>query len=160
GRPSLDRFDFRCADTGILEVQPSHGLRKQFPCMRSFEHRGQTNINIESTEIGDDRESLPSLDLGHGELWRQWERKGHLRREICLLQRLHQMQCTDDCVYDAGFRGSRVCGLPVNPGLRPMKAATSDDNAVLSGITDHCGLDLDVLSSEERSVGKECRSRW
>src|SRR2546429_8565980 len=51
----------------------------------------------------------------------------------------------------------RVLGQPAPPDVEPGRQCTEP---VLCEFYDHCSPDLAADRSEERRVGKECRSRW
>src|SRR3712207_7374833 len=70
----------------------------------------------------------------------------------------------EDGIRDIGVTGVQTCALPIFEGwptARPNpRAATGDRSREWSGGRPHRHLGLDLQRSEERRVGKECRSRW
>src|SRR6266536_5034318 len=62
---------------------------------------------------------------------------------------------TDDGIRHPHVTGVQTCALPIEDGQRPPVAGGGGRwlDRPISGIADH-------LRSEERRVGKECRSRW
>src|SRR5207245_5266358 len=68
----------------------------------------------------------------------------------------------EDGIRDATVTGVQTCALPISVPYhsrpRASKARCGID-MVQQNINDHAG-DRNVERSEERRVGKECRSRW
>src|SRR5258707_7281494 len=64
----------------------------------------------------------------------------------------------EDGIRDIGVTGVQTCALPISHGLSASDARGDDLMAVQ--INTYGGLKAGVLRSEERRVGKECRSRW
>src|SRR6266536_631799 len=70
------------------------------------------------------------------------------------LNRLFFFQ-SEDGIRHPHVTGVQTCALPIEDGQRPPVAGGGGRwlDRPISGIADH-------LRSEERRVGKECRSRW
>src|SRR3712207_7542104 len=81
----------------------------------------------------------------------------------------------EDGIRDIGVTGVQTCALPIYSGLDPKTSLVIDE--LLSGITHEfnittiinthdmnsvmgIGENIVFIRSEERRVGKECRSRW
>src|SRR5947209_18559211 len=60
----------------------------------------------------------------------------------------------EDGIRDIGVTGVQTCALPIYPGRPPTlrTAPAAPPSVEISR--------LDIYRSEERRVGKECRSRW
>src|SRR5699024_11847471 len=67
----------------------------------------------------------------------------------------------EDGIRDRNVTGVQTCALPISPLISPRPSTTiSESRAVVDTrpvLT--CGGKM-VMRSEERRVGKECRSRW
>src|SRR3712207_7051960 len=82
----------------------------------------------------------------------------------------------EDGIRDIGVTGVQTCALPIYAGGDPMRLVVADDTMltregivrllrdaghdVVGQAEDADGLLRDTRRSEERRVGKECRSRW
>src|SRR3712207_7923606 len=81
----------------------------------------------------------------------------------------------EDGIRDIGVTGVQTCALPICPRARARRAAypmaegppESESRleerrlrAILESATDYAIITTDLERSEERRVGKECRSRW
>src|SRR5207248_4961076 len=68
----------------------------------------------------------------------------------------------EDGIRDRTVTGVQTCALPIStiaplrPRARPLLRLTKGIHLVTPRATEHAH----VLRSEERRVGKECRSRW
>src|SRR5256885_7450569 len=93
---------------------------------------------------------------------------------MCLLLFVFFFQA-EDGIRDYKVTGVKTCALPIsNRGVRPRSALViqyrAADNVALGGNTTNFGFGLQIrganpyrvrmMRSEERRVGKECRSRW
>src|SRR5207244_8524766 len=82
---------------------------------------------------------------------------------VCLL--FYFFFQAEDGIRDDLVTGVQTCALPISrcapawPGARPRWCAPGSRSSVLSAPGTH-GLPRPRLRSEERRVGKECRSRW
>src|SRR5882757_10331555 len=64
----------------------------------------------------------------------------------------------EDGIRDIGVTGVQTCALPIFPPRRtPPAAARRDGSSIWAGTTN---IRPPSFRSEERRVGKECRSRW
>src|SRR3712207_8721252 len=72
----------------------------------------------------------------------------------------------EDGIRDIGVTGVQTCALPISPHPLDDHAAlhAGVDRDLLEGLLQGAGHDAGagglVARSEERRVGKECRSRW
>src|SRR5690348_17914641 len=75
----------------------------------------------------------------------------------------------EDGIRDGRVTGVQTCALPISSG-RPSRCGNgipapsswrcSSGSAPRSGVSKRPGAIVITLRSEERRVGKECRSRW
>ena len=68
----------------------------------------------------------------------------------------------EDGIRDWSVTGVQTCALPISvPGIDRVAFSQQVDAGGLLGFLDiFVGGGLSLLRSEERRVGKECRSRW
>src|SRR5260370_2844349 len=78
----------------------------------------------------------------------------------------------EDGIRDSSVTGVQTCALPISPDEaaaspevdaatgRAAAASTSGEAAASSGGSDTGSSSTSASRSEERRVGKECRSRW
>src|SRR5260370_7680122 len=67
----------------------------------------------------------------------------------------------EDGIRDSSVTGVQTCALPIFGGLQRHVGVLLDqqDGDAAFAVDAHDDVE-DVLRSEERRVGKECRSRW
>src|SRR5256885_3856116 len=81
----------------------------------------------------------------------------------------------EDGIRDYKVTGVQTCALPISGGTatqlaqvaarraangQPAYGGATDSNSVLTEFFTQRGFDFYLERSEERRVGKECRSRW
>src|SRR5204862_2698502 len=64
----------------------------------------------------------------------------------------------EDGIRDLYVTGVQTCALPISSGTQTLRAVSP--TGVLTTIMGLPGLAAQFNRSEERRVGKECRSRW
>ena len=68
----------------------------------------------------------------------------------------------EDGIRDTSVTGVQTCALPISqsPETGIVMLADSCEAALRSLNKEACAEDAYAMRSEERRVGKECRSRW
>src|SRR3712207_9105611 len=72
----------------------------------------------------------------------------------------------EDCIRDIGVTGVQTCALPIWERRAPAETASLEILELFPKLLelalhrDHLLGDLGIGRSEERRVGKACRSRW
>src|SRR5947209_887069 len=66
----------------------------------------------------------------------------------------------EDGIRDIGVTGVQTCALPISGSLRVSWSTTSYYQLTRSDPVSGQTVTYNVPRSEERRVGKECRSRW
>src|SRR5207249_7690391 len=62
----------------------------------------------------------------------------------------------EDGIRDRNVTGVQTCALPISPLVRGFMG----DDLSAEDLFDRTQVEIGFLRSEERRVGKECRSRW
>src|SRR5260370_18009935 len=66
----------------------------------------------------------------------------------------------EDGIRDSSVTGVQTCALPISPVVGQVVTLSATMNAAATGTVTFSDGSTVLARSEERRVGKECRSRW